>query len=83
MRKESYLLGIFEAHFLIYYCFSLALIADHTRNYFYSFYIAGGELFAASLIPVIIIFIKWRKSKVHPLNSQVEPEEEEVDTISN
>ena len=84
-RKESYLLWIFQVHFLIYYCFFCsALIADNTGSYIYSFYMTGGVLFAACLIPVIIIFINWRKSKVHPQTSEVEEQEEEevIDTIS-
>jgi len=59
------------------------LIADHTGSYIYSFYMTGGVLFAAFLIPVIMIFINWRKSKVHPQTSEVEEDEEKkVDTIS-
>ena len=59
------------------------MIADNTGSYIYSFYMTGGILFASSLIPVIIIFINWQKSKVHPLNSEVEEQEkEEVDTTS-
>jgi len=42
----------------------------------------GGVLFAAFLIPVIVIFFNWRKSKVHPQTSEVkEDEEEKVGTI--
>ena len=59
------------------------MIADNTGSYIYSFYMTGGVLFAAFLIPAIMSFIYWRKSKVHPLNSELEDqEEEEVDTIS-
>ena len=43
----------------------------------------GGVLFAAFLIPVIMILINWRKSKVHPHASDVEKDEEKkVDPIS-
>jgi len=43
----------------------------------------GGVLFAAFLIPFIMVFINWRKSKVHPQTSEVkEDEEETVDTIT-
>ena len=82
LRKP--LLGIFQAYFLRYYCFfSSALIADHTGSYVYAFYMTGGVLFAAFLIPVTLIFINWRKSKVHPQTSEVkENEEKKVDTIS-
>ena len=82
LRKP--LLGIFQARFLRYFLFfSSALIADHTGSYIYSFYMTGGVLFAAFLIPVIMIYINWRKSKVHPQTSEVkENEEEKVDTIS-
>ena len=41
----------------------------------------GGVLFAAFLIPVILVFINWRKSKVHPQTSEVE-KDESVDTVS-
>jgi len=72
------LLGIFQAHFLRYYCFfSSALIADRTGSYIYAFYMTGGVLFAAFLIPVIMIFINWRKSKVHPQTSVVKEDDEE------
>ena len=39
----------------------------------------GGVLFAAFLIPVIMILINWRKSKVHPQTSEVEKDEEKKD----
>jgi len=44
----------------------------------------GGVLFAAFLIPLIMIFINWKKSKVHPQTSEVEEDEEKkvADTIS-
>ena len=43
----------------------------------------GGVLFAAFLIPVILILINWRKSKVHPHTSEVdEDEEKKTDPIS-
>jgi len=59
------------------------LIADQTGNDINSFYMTGGVLFAAFLIPVIMIFINRGKSKVHSLNSEVgEAEEERVDTVS-
>ena len=80
LRKP--LLGIFKVHFLRSYCFfSSALIADRTGSYIYAFYMTGGVLFAAFLIPVIIIFINWRKSKVHPQTSEIK-EDEEIDTIT-
>ena len=69
---------------MIYFCFFLsALIADNTGSYIYSFYMTGGVLFAAFLIPVIMILINWRKSKVHPHTPDVEKDKEKkVDPIS-
>ena len=44
----------------------------------------GGVLFAAFLIPVIMVFINWRKSKVHPQTSEVEEDEKERgDKVAN
>jgi len=43
-----------------------ALIADHTGSYVYSFYMTGGVLLTASLIPVIMIFINRRISLSSP-----------------
>ena len=84
LRKQLHLLRIFQAHFLIYFCFFFsALIADNTGSYNYAFYMTGGVLLAAFLIPVIMIFINWRKSKVHPQTPEVEEDEEKkVDPIS-
>ena len=63
--------------------FFSALIADNTGSYIYAFYMTGGVLFAAFLIPVIIIFINWRKSKVHSQTPEEEEDEEKkVDPIS-
>ena len=52
------------------------MIADNTGSYIYAFYMTGGVLFAAFLIPVIMILVNWRKSKVHPHTSEVEEDEE-------
>ncbi|KAJ7365582.1 hypothetical protein OS493_005697 [Desmophyllum pertusum] len=61
-----------------------ALIADQTGNYVYSFYMTGGVLLTAFLIPVILVFVNRAKYKVHPrLDSEVDEEEEEtVHTVS-
>ena len=60
------------SYFRYFHFFSSALIADHTGSYIYSFYMTGGVLLTASLIPVIMIFINWRNSKHHPQTLEVE-----------
>ena len=44
------------------------LMADQTGNYVYSFYMTGGALLMAFLIPMILIVINKKQSKVHPQN---------------
>lgn len=42
------------------------LIADQTGSYLYSFYMTGGVLITAFLIPILLIVINRRKSNVQP-----------------
>ena len=44
------------------------LMADQTGNYAYSFYMTGATLLTAYLIPMILIYINCKKSRVHPQN---------------
>ena len=44
------------------------LMADQTGNYAHSFYMTGGVLLTAFLIPMVLIFINCRKYRVHPQN---------------
>ena len=42
------------------------LMADETGNYVYSFYMTGGALLRAFLIPMVLIVINKKQSRVHP-----------------
>ena len=44
------------------------LMADQTGNYVYSFYMTGGALLTAFLIPMVLIVINKKQSRVHPQN---------------
>ena len=44
------------------------LMADETGNYIYSFYMTGGALLMAFLIPMVLIVINKKQSRVHPQN---------------
>ena len=59
-----------------------ALIADQTGNYIYSFYMTGGVLITAALIPLILICVNRGKSKVHPQGSEILGEEENFGKVS-
>lgn len=68
------------------YSFSVAtggpiagLMADQTGNYINSFYMTGGVLMLAFVIPFALIFIKRRKSKVH---SQVSTKMSDVEATN-
>ena len=77
------------------YFYSSALIADHTGSYIYSFYMTGGVLLTASLIPVILIFVNrktynvqqqnWETSSLEVQSQNLEVEkakEEQIDTVT-
>ena len=42
------------------------LMADQSGNYVYSFYMTGAALLTAFLIPMVLIVVNFRKSRVHP-----------------
>ena len=44
------------------------LLADKTGDYVYSFYMTGGSLLVAFLIPLVLVVIKYKQSRVHPQN---------------
>ena len=44
------------------------LMADQTGNYAYSFYMTGGVLLTAFLIPMVLIVVNKKQSRVHPQN---------------
>ena len=52
--------------FLLFVLFSTGLIADKYGNYINSFYMTGGVLMLAFVIPFALTFINWRKSQVSP-----------------
>ena len=54
-------------------------MADQTGNYINSFYMTGGVLMLAFVIPFALIFIKRRKSKVH---SQVSTKMSDVEATN-
>ena len=61
-----------------------ALIADQTGSYVYSFYMTGGVLLTAFLIPVILVFLNRAKSNLpHHVSEAEAIEEEMADTISD
>ena len=84
----------FQSGFLTpFYFFSSALIADQTGDYVYSFYMMGGVLLTASVIPVILIFVNrgtynvqqqnWKKFSVQSQDLEVErAKEEKIDTVT-
>ena len=49
---------------------STGLMADQTGNYITSFYMTGGVVMFAFLIPFALIFINWEKSRVSPIVSR-------------
>ena len=46
--------------------FATGLIVDNTGSYVYSFYMTGGVLLIAFLIPMVLILINWKKNRVQP-----------------
>lgn len=53
-----------------YFCLFSGLIADQTGNYVYSFYMTGGVLIAAFLIPLILICVNRGRSRVHTMDTK-------------
>ena len=47
---------------------SAGLIVEKTGNYVYAFYMTGGVLFAAFLIPMVLIVISRKRSRVSPMD---------------
>ena len=43
-------------------------MADKTGSYVHSFYLTGGTLLVAFLIPFALVFNNCKKSRVHPIN---------------
>lgn len=48
----------------------VGVIVDKTGNYVYSFYMTGGVLLTAFLIPMVLIVLSRRRSKVGPLDCE-------------
>lgn len=46
----------------------VGLIVEKTGNYVYAFYMTGGVLFAAFLIPMVLIVISRKRSRVNPMD---------------
>lgn len=59
-----------------------ALMADKTGDYTYSFYMTGGVLIAAALIPLILICVNRGKSKVVPEESEIEEKKDKFERVS-
>ena len=53
-----------------FFVFFSGLIADQTGNYVYSFYMAGGVLISAFLIPLILICVNRGRSRVHTMDTK-------------
>lgn len=66
VRMEFILLQNLNISFRIF-C-SAGLIVEKTGNYVYAFYMTGGVLFAAFLIPMVLIVISRKRSRVNPMD---------------
>ena len=64
-------------------CYPCAgLIADRTGSYVYSFYMTGGVLLAAFLIPMMLIVIRYRSRRVQSSPPEHERSQSETDQES-
>ena len=59
-----------QSRFLLYVLFSTGLMADQSGNYINSFYMTGGVLMFAFVIPFGLTFTKLRGSRVSPILSE-------------
>ena len=57
-------------------------MADKTGDYTYSFYMTGGVLITAALIPMILICVNRGKSKVVPEESEIEEKKDNFVSIA-
>lgn len=57
-------------------------MADKTGDYTYSFYMTGGVLITAALIPLILICVNRGKSKVVPEESEIEEKKDNFERVS-
>lgn len=58
-------------------------MADKTGNYVHSFYMTGGTLLVAFLIPFVLVFITCKKSRVHPIDVEEAQVRQEPIKVTN